>query len=814
MRSLRPSFVLALGAVMAAVGAGCGGPGLNSGDNIGSPEDKDSGTAHGGDATAIFTADGPSGFVTPEAGGGGGPDVNGPLAISPTDQTIDITYGQVPSAMQFSASINGYPVSASFAIDRGEIGNVVAATGMLTPSGAVGGTANVSATFGSQRVTTTLTVRVHFLQNGDSNATGDGGAGDAATSEGGSAGGNGGVGGEGVGSPVDPTTQGLLLAGPDGGAVAPSDGGADGGSAGALAWLYPYDGTVWPRGLLAPLLQWNAPKNYDAVYIHLSENDFDYQGFFSATATPFVHHPVPQAAWDLLCSSNQGEKVTVTLAFSSGGKVEGPLTETWTIAHGSLTGTVYYNSYGTNLAHNYSSQFGPFGGATLAIKHGATNPVLVAGNDSECRVCHTVSADGSRLVTASGVGNDPQSLWYDLKNGYTETAMTPADGRFNWGALSPDGTILFNNGAMKQGGIKLQGSAADNGGPLTAQLYTVATGAAFASTGIPGGLVVGAPVFSPDGKHVAFNFFAGTVSGSADAGADGGAALKGDGISLAAMDYDPTSSTFSNFRVIYTPPSGTSVWPSFLPTNDAVVFELETRNNGRDWGGTRSPCDSTACASQSTKGTEAELWWVDITTKMASRLDGLNGRLAGGSYLPTLPATDHTEDELLNYEPTVSPVPSGGYAWVVFTSRRLYGNVATIKPYWSDPRYIDLNSTPTTKKLWVAAVDLNGTPGTDTSHPAFYLPAQEILAGNSRGYWVVDPCEQNGSTCQTGDQCCGGYCENMMCSAQPPACSTLNDKCSMDGDCCGVAQGTQCINGRCADPTPTPPPPSNPIIPR
>ncbi len=818
MRSPHSRFGLTLGIVVAAFGAGCG-----SGDNAGLLGDKDGGTVGsddsggfgGNDATAVFTNDGPSGFTAPDGGTGTGPDVNGPLDIAPMNQTIDVTYGQMPDAMQFSASINGYPVGASFAIDRGEIGNIVAATGLLTPSGTIGGTANVSATFGSQRVTTQFTVHIHFLENGGSIAVGDAGAGDAATSDAGSAGGNGGVGGEGVGGPVSPTTQTVLLAGPDGGAAAGTDAGADGGS--TLSWLYPYDQTVWPRGLLAPLLQWNAPQNYDAVYIHLSESAFDYQGLFAATATPFVHHPIPQTVWDLLCNSNQGEKVTVTLVFSSGGQAYGPLTESWTIAQGSLTGTVYYNSYGTNLAHNYPTNgpLGPinFGGATLAIKHGATNPVLVAGNDQECRVCHSVSADGSRLVTADGVPSSYQtSAWYDLKNAYAENTMTPTDGRFNWPALSPDGTLLLNNGAP------LPGAATSK----VAQLFTVATGAAYASTGIPGGLVVGSPVFSPDGLHVAFNFYSGTVTRTADAGAgsdaggspDAGPPIKADGVSLAAMDYDPTSSTFSNFRVLYTPPSGTSVWPSFLPTNDAVVFELETQNNGRDWGGTRSHCDSTTCANETNLGAQAELWWVDISTKVASRLDALNGRLAGGSYLPTMPSTDHTNDTILNYEPTVSPVPSGGYSWVVFTSRRLYGNIATVKPYWSDPRFVDLSSTPTTKKLWVAAVDLGGTPGTDTSHPAFYLPAQEILAGNSRGYWVVDPCEQNGSTCATGDQCCGGYCENMVCSAQPPACSSLNDKCSVDGDCCGVAQGTQCINGRCAQPTPPPSPPATPSAPR
>jgi hypothetical protein len=154
----------------------------------------------------------------------------------------------------------------------------------------------------------------------------------------------------------------------------------------------------------------------------------------------------------------------------------------------------------------------------------------------------------------------------------------------------------------------------------------------------------------------------------------------------------------------------------------------------------------------------------------------------------------------------VNPVPSGGYAWVVFTSRRMYGNVATIDPFNSDPRTTDLSSTPTTKKLWVAAIDLNAKPGTDPSHPAFYLPAQEILAGNSRGYWVVDPCEQNGASCLTGDQCCSGYCEDVdggfVCGTQPPGCSGLSNKCTTSSDCCGSSQGIQCIDGYCSQPTP------------
>ncbi len=135
----------------------------------------------------------------------------------------------------------------------------------------------------------------------------------------------------------------------------------------------------------------------------------------------------------------------------------------------------------------------------------------------------------------------------------------------------------------------------------------------------------------------------------------------------------------------------------------------------------------------------------------------------------------------------------------------MYGNVATIDPQNSDPRYYDYKNQITTKKLWVAAVDLNAAPGTDPSHPAFYLPAQELQAGNARGYWVLDPCEADGMSCQTGDQCCGGYCQasadgGLVCGHSTPSCSGLGDKCTTASNCCNAAAA--CINGICSLPTP------------
>jgi len=748
--------------------AGCGSSASNganraSGFDAGRPGSGDGGTgsdAGGFDATYIVEPDGGS-IVGDDSSSS--PPPGGPIAIAPTDQTIDVNYGDDTPTVAYSATVNGAPVGASFQVDRGEIASIDPASGVLTPTGTIGGVVNITASYQGAVATTQLIVRVHLVDNGAEPA-------DGGTAEGGGAGGNGGVGGEGQGGPVDPGTQTALQGTPT----------ADPG----LAWLYPYDQTVWPQGLLAPLLQWSAPQNYDAVFIHLQEDAFEYQGYFAATATPFVHHPIPQAAWDALSNSNAGEAVTVTLVFDVGGQPFGPLTETWNIAQGRLEGTVYYQSYGTALAMNFCCVYGSatqeFGGATLAIRHGLTDPVLVAGDNTTCRVCHSVSANGSRLVTQDGTNSNYESSWtYDLVAATPGTALMPADNRFAWSALYPDGTFLLTDGAPLDPN--------DKKGWSPAELFSLPGGAALASTGLPATLEPGTPAFSPDGTHVAFNYYAGAAQ-------DGGP--PGDGVSLAVMDFDQTTDTFSNLQVLFTPPSGTAVWPSFLPTNDAVVFELETVNNGRDWGGTRSGCDNSGVCSNS--GTQAELWWVDLATKTPVRLDNLNGL----GYAPSLASTQHTNDSTLNYEPTVNPVPSGGYAWVVFTSRRLYGNIATINPWWSDPRYHDISTTPTTKKLWVAAFDLNATPGIDPSHPAFYLPAQELLAGNSRGFWVVNPCLADGSSCQTGDQCCGGYCRNidggLICSAQPPACSNEFDKCATSADCCGSFAGLACINGRCA----------------
>ncbi|MEO8877044.1 MAG: hypothetical protein ABI461_15740, partial [Polyangiaceae bacterium] len=100
--------------------------------------------------------------------------------------------------------------------------------------------------------------------------------------------------------------------------------------------------------------------------------------------------------------------------------------------------------------------------------------------------------------------------------------------------------------------------------------------------------------------------------------------------------------------------------------------------------------------------------------------------------------------------------------------------------------------------------DINPAPGADPSHPAFYLPGQELAAPNMRGFWVVDPCRTDGSSCDTGAECCGGFCRagedgGLVCGSSSSSCSHENEKCSTGADCCA---GLSCINGFCEQASP------------
>ncbi len=786
----------------AALQAACGGgnaPTLTSGST---------GSAAGGSAGAGGTSDtGGSGGTGGEdcglfgcmGGNGGGMQMQG-FDVQPTAPvTITVQAGQNNPLVNYTATLDGKPISAGWSVDRGEIGSITtapASSATFTPKGSAGGMVRVRAGLNGQTIERELFVKIEGTQNG-ADPTNPAQAPQIATTvpQLTADGGIGGVGGEGLGIGADPAIIGML--------GAP----AGDGTAESLRFLYPYDKTVWPRGMLAPLLMWDSTLgDVDAIRIDLetSSGSFKWNGTFgrpailSQTGGPFIRHPIPQDIWAMATNTAGGkapdgspDKLIVKLTVAKAGIAYGPISEMWTVAPGRLSGIIYYNSYGTKLAKNYPGAIGGdgmFGGAVLSIKVGDTGPKLTAGKSgppSECRVCHSVAANGSKLIAERDGG--AISLYDLTPAGATESLL--ANGSAHPG-ITPDGsmalTTVGNLVSLANGGIL----------PVSG-LNTVAT------------TNLGVPSFSPDGKRVVINpMFSPSIMNPTQ--------------KLLVLDFDPGSGVFSN-PITVVDLSGQPVqtrpgWAAFFPDGKSVVYhhQLAAGIDGNGLGDLRTR-----------KGAKAFIAMASTTGGTPVPLNQMNGKdAAGNSYLPKLAAPismscladgsqvgnidpDHGDDVNLNYEATVNPIASGGYAWVVLTSRRMYGNVATIPPFCSDPRGVNLFTSITTKKLWVSAVDLNSPADVDGSHPGFYLPAQELLAGNARGFWVLEPCRSDGNGCETGDQCCNGFCSpnpggmpELICSNAPPEgmCSKLQEKCTTAADCCDPTN--ICINGFCALDTP------------
>jgi len=720
-------------------------------------------------------------------GDGGAPITS--LTIQPQNPTVPVTItnGAVSTMpITFTALSGTLVVPASFSLDHGELGVLVAGTGVFTASGNQSGVGTVTASDsngvaadgGPVSATTSLTVTIAMSQNGKPPA-GDAGGGN-------SLGGNNGVGGNDYGGPVDPTTKTVL----DGPATAPS-------SAQELGFLYPYDKTVWPQGVLAPLLQWQSThaSATTAVKIHLSEMGFTFDGYYAGPG--FVNEPIDEAAWSKALYGNQGDPLEVDVTITDGTTAWGPITEHWNVAGGVLQGTVYYNSYNSQLS-------GSGNGAVLAIQPGAISPSLaIPGSDTDCHVCHEVSSNGGTLFMMDHTYTTEGS--YDLTmsgaqiQSYVGTS-TAADGtsnsaKFVWSGVYPDGTF-----AMTSSTHTVVYTTLDSDLYRRDTANHVTYGGAITETGWTSAVTQAiTPSFSPDGAHLAFNFWTGPGDGTTVARS---------GHSLDMMDFDcgqgtvdggapsqcgGTTYAFYNLRELYYDTTRYVGWPGFTPDSKGIVFHNAVQSGSSGWADDQiSTWD----------GAEAELWYTDLNPMpqplRMNWLDGLDG--TSTSYLPT--NTNHPNDTILNYEPTVNPIASGGYFWVVFTSRRMYGNVAAGDPYSG------YTGAPIPKKLWVAAVDINPTPGTDPSHPAFYLPGQELNAGNSRGFWVVDPCMANGNSCVTGDECCNGFCRQdadgggLVCSNNPGGCAQQYEACTTDSDCCGGGTQLTCVNGHCAQKSP------------
>jgi hypothetical protein len=259
------------------------------------------------------------------------------------------------------------------------------------------------------------------------------------------------------------------------------------------------------------------------------------------------------------------------------------------------------------------------------------------------------------------------------------------------------------------------------------------------------------PSFSPDGTKLAYVGLTGADLGT---------------LSVWGFDLPGAKVVGSPLKLVDKGAGQPIAWPSITPDGKWAIYH-------RGPNDTRNGLADLYFASTVMPGQEVRL----------AKVDGDGYPFAAGA-----------RDLSYNYEPTFAPVPSGGYFWVVFTSRRTYGNQR-------------LEAKDAVKLLWVAAIDLNPTPGVDPSHPPFLLPGQDETQINMRGFWALDPCKGDGAGCATGTECCGGFCDGsgtdggLVCKSAG-TCAQDGDKCNVTTDCCNAASGTTCINHVCAEPGP------------
>ena len=641
--------------------------------------------AAGGSAGAGGTTGGAAGSTAGTGGSAGGGQVDPivGLVIEPESPVIEVVDGVIPAPVEFKVKTLSQggtltDVTGQWDFDTPDIAKMVPATGVLTATGLHGGKGQVSVKVGDQSVTTTLTIKMKLHSDPGNLGPGLVGSFDGATS-------------------ADPS----------------------------LAVVYPYDQTVFPRGLLGPELQWNGGGASDVYRLRIASDTFEYEAFFNAAAPSRYAFPTaPVDVWTKLTTSVTGA-LQMNLQRWDGTQAYQGKNYTWRVASANLAGTIYY----TALAAN---------GDILRLTPGASAPesFLKPSTPGRCIACHTVSSNGQRIVAGFDGGASPWGV-FDAATGNQLYDSGQASG---FQAMSPNGDFVLwrhwsDGGFNSEGALRLSTSSDSN------VLATLQTDGVHAPSH---------PAWSHDGTRLALS-----------------TRFDGNGLDFTSSNLWLTNVTtsppqFSDVKKIIDNDASrpTVTFPSFSPDSKWIAFMR-----------------ATMARTQSALG---ELWLTD-GNGTAMPLDALNGT----GYL----GSDPNGDAHRSFEPSFLPLASGGYFWVVFSTTRAYGNHT---------------GTGNRLQLWVAAIEQNPQPGQDPSHPAFWLPGQNLASLNMRGQWARAVCKPTGATCEAGYDCCDGFCldsgQGPVCATKPAGCSPLGSACQTSDDCCTL--GNQCINGFCSQDKP------------
>lgn len=492
----------------------------------------------------------------------------------------------------------------------------------------------------------------------------------------------------------------------------------------SLAIVYPYGGTVFPRGLPSPVTQWTGGGTNGFFKIEAKSATFDYTAYATVASGngEYVFPKVPQDAWAKLTDSTEGD-IEVSIQRYDNVKAYLPKKLPLKIAGANLKGTVYY----TRLIDQ------PGGTFLRRIEPGGTPVNATQVNGEACIACHSVSRDGSRIVGSINGGASPWGVW-DARTGARIYQSSQPSG---FQAISPDGNyVLWRHWAG-------DGFGTDN--PAELRLSAATNDAVLATLRVPVGTAGGLshPAWSPDGTKIAFGL---RTSGN---GLDYNAAT----IWTAKIALGAAPS-FSDVKKIIDANASFSVatYPTFTPDSKYVAFMRANKSRGSD-------ADS-----------RGELWLAGADGGGEVRLGVANG--AG-----VLATADR------NWGPSFHPVAAGGYYWLAFYAQRNYGHKFTGQNRQMWITAIDLNPTsaadPSHPAFYIAGQESDAT----NERPQFSVPPCKPLGETcENGYDCCDGfcraqegggplvcqkpagCARLGERCAVKADCCdqaecvGGFC--------------------------------------------------------
>ena len=643
--------------------------------------------------------------VNVDAGPGAGTPVS--ITVSPSSQTVTVANGNIADAgasTSFSASVlydngsNG-AVNCTWTVDNVQLGAMTDST--FHASGTAGGVGNVLCT--AAGLTGKAIINVNLADTTDL-------------------------------SNLDAASKASLTA-------------ATSADPDVTKLLYPYDGTVFPRGLAAPELMWSGGSAADLYSVHIHETGMDYT-FFFAGSNP-QRQTIPADEWLKLVSSSAGGPATVTLTRlkgGAGGSAYVSAVQHWTLSTADLRGTIYYWGIQNESTSNM-----------LRLKPGAA-PESFLNTGGRCAGCHAVG--GGSII----VGLDP-SAFISGFNMQTNNKSWELGRQSGYRTVSNDGLLTV--------WVPASGSNGYLGDPL--ELADATTGATLEPSGLSAFGLATTPAFSWDESKLAMGLR------PSDAGQQHNVFRYAD---LAIADFNVSTKQFSNLHTLKMGAGKVAAFPTFTPDNKALVYEMSNFSRSRALAESSTPWSGAIPKS------DLYLIRTDGTADVA--LAALN---SGG-----IDPIDAGE----NFQPTFNPVVQGGYFWVAFFSMRQYGNRLTNTVDADYSTCVHNLPSCRSRQLWVSAIDVNAPAGSDPSHPAFWLPGQDLGTENMGAFWALDQCKQMGDSCDAGFECCQGVCRGQgdeisgsgKTCQMPSAgeCAQEGDKCAASSDCCN---GETCIGSVC-----------------